>query len=150
MKTVKNPIRIDRENGRILVSKPFLSKANVYGTKEYRMLEDVRTAYPDYAVTGRSINSEGNKSAHQRVSYAYMERYIQCHEHAQARMKEYLEMRLRAECQMSSFAEVKKWFVACYPEIDDFTPDDFNLERDSARGGEGNNGIFAELLAVGA
>ena len=148
MKTVKNPIRIDRENGRILVSKPFLNKANVFGTKEYRMLEEVRTAYPNYAVAGRNINSEGNKSAHQRVSYAYMERYIQCHENAQKRMKEYLEMRLRAECQMSTFAEVKKWFVACYPEIDDFTPEEFKLERENVDGGEGKNDKFNDLLAI--
>ena len=147
MKTVKNPIRIDRENGRILVSKPFLNKANVFGTKEYRMLEEVRTAYPNYEVSGRSINSQGNNSPHKRVSYPFMERYIQSHEHAQKRMKEYLEMRLRAECQMSSFADVKKWFVACYPEIDDFTPEDFKLECENVDGGEGKNDRFKDLLA---
>mgnify|MGYP006992232165 CR=1 FL=1 len=60
-------------------------------------------------------------------------------------MKEYLEMRLRAECQMSTFAEVKKWFVACYPEIDDFTPEEFKLERENVDGGKGKNDRFNHI-----
>ncbi len=149
MKIVKTPIRIDRDNEIILVSKPFLNKANVFGTKEYRTLEEVRAAYPNYEVSARSINSTGNNQPHQRVSYAYMEKYIQCHENAEKRMAEYREMRLRAECQMATFMDVKKWFVACYPEIDDFTPEDFKNESKNADGGEAKNGRFDELLAAG-
>ena len=44
-------------------------------------------------------------------------------------MKEYEEMRFRAECHEVPFSEVKKWFIACYPEIDDFTPEDFKKEN---------------------
>lgn len=45
MKTIKNPIRIIRQDKTILVSKAFLKRANLFGTEESKMLEDARSAY---------------------------------------------------------------------------------------------------------
>lgn len=150
MKEIKNPIRIDRDNGNIIVSKPYLAKANIVGTKEFLALEEVRAAYPNYDVVARSIRKNPNQNRrHLKISYPYMEKYISLHEKAEERMKEYREMRLRAECQVSSFSDVKKWFVACYSEIDDFTPEDFERECENADGGEPQNKGFGDLLAVG-
>ena len=149
MKTIKNPIRIDREHDKIVVSKSFLAKANIHGTKEYEILENVRAAYPDYGVEARSIRKNPNQNRrHLKISYAYIEKYISLHENAEERMKEYCEMRLRAECQVSSFSDVKKWFVTYYPEIDDFTPEDFKRECENVDGGGAKNGRFDELLAI--
>lgn len=131
MKPIKNPIRINRANAKIEVSKAFLKRANLYGTSESLTLEKVRVAYPDFEVIGRSIAKSTAKRPYLRVSYAYMERYISSHEKAEERMKEYKEMRFRAECHEVPFSEVKKWFIACYPEIDDFTPEDFKKEKEN-------------------
>lgn len=128
MKPIKNPIRINRPDQTIFVSKPFLKRANLYGTEESRILEEARAAYPKFKVVPRSITKSNRKHPHLRVSYAYMERYIMSHEKAKERMKEYQEMRFRAECQEKTFSKVKEWFVALYPEIDDFTPEDFKKE----------------------
>lgn len=129
MKTIKNPIRINRANAKIEVSKAFLKRADLYGTSESITLEKVRAAYPDFEVIGRSIAKSNTKRPYLRVSYAYMERYIANHEKAEERMKEYQEMRFRSECHEVPFSEVKKWFIACYPEIDDFTPEQFHEEN---------------------
>lgn len=129
MKPIQRPIRINRPEQTIFVSKPFLKRANLYGTEESKMLEEVRAAYPNFKVVPRSIAKSNKKRPYLRVSYAYMERYISSHENAEKRMKEYEEMRFRAECHEVPFSEVKKWFVACYPEIDDFTPEDFKKEQ---------------------
>ena len=101
-------------------------------------LEKVRAAYPEFEVIGRSIAKSNTKRPYLRVSYAYMERYIANHEKAEERMKEYQEMRFRSECHEVPFSEVKKWFIACYPEIDDFTPEDFKRECSSAQIEENN------------
>ena len=130
MKPIKNPIRINRQDAKIEVSKAFLKRANLYGTSESHTLEDVRAAYPNFAVVPRSIAKSNKKRPHLKVSYAYMERYILSHEKAEERMKEYQEMRFRAECQEKTFSKVKEWFVALYPEIDDFTPEDFKREQE--------------------
>jgi hypothetical protein len=132
MKPIQRPIRINRPEQTIFVSKPFLKRANLYGTEESKMLEEVRAAYPNFKVVPRSIAKSNKKRPYLRVSYAYMERYISSHENAEKRMKEYEEMRFRAECHEVPFSEVKKWFVACYPEIDDFTPEDFKKEKENA------------------
>lgn len=132
MKPIQRPIRINRPEQTIFVSKPFLKRANLYGTEESKMLEEARAAYPDFKVVPRSIAKSNKKRPYLRVSYAYMERYISSHEKAEERMKEYEEMRFRAECHEVPFSEVKKWFVACYPEIDDFTPEDFKKEKETA------------------
>ena len=131
MKPIKNPIRINRANAKIEVSKAFLKRADLYGTSESITLEKVRAAYPDFEVIGRSIAKSTTKRPYLRVSYAYMERYISSHEKAEERRKEYEEMRFRAECHEVPFSEVKKWFIACYPEIDDFTPEDFKKEKEN-------------------
>lgn len=130
MKHIKNPIRINRANAKIEVSKVFLKRANLYGTSESITLEKVRAAYPEFEVVGRSITKSNTKRPYLRVSYAYMERYIASHANSNMRMKEYKEMRFRAECHEVPFSEVKKWFIACYPEIDDFTPEDFKREQE--------------------
>lgn len=129
MKPIQRPIRINRPEQTIFVSKPFLKRANLYGTEESKMLEEARAAYPNFKVVPRSIAKSNKKRPYLRVSYAYMERYISSHEKAEERMKEYKEMRFRAECHEVPFSEVKKWFIACYPEIDDFTPEDFKKEN---------------------
>ena len=129
MKPIQRPIRINRPEQTIFVSKPFLKRANLYGTEESKILEEARAAYPNFKVVPRSIAKSNKKRPYLRVSYAYMERYISSHEKAEERMKEYKEMRFRAECHEVPFSEVKKWFIACYPEIDDFTPEDFKKEN---------------------
>lgn len=131
MKPIKNPIRINRSDRKIMVSKAFLKRANLYGTSESHTLEEVRAAYPGFQVEGRSITKSNKRRPHLRVTYDYMERYIASHEKAEERMKEYQEIRFRAECQEKTFSNVKKWFVALYPEIDDFTPEDFKKEQEA-------------------
>ena len=147
MKAIKNPIRINRPNAKIEVSKAFLKRANLYGTSESLTLEKVRAAYPEFEVVGRSITKSNTKRPYLRVSYAYMERYIASHANSDMRMKEYQEMRFRAECHEVPFSEVKKWFIACYPEIDDFTPEDFKKECESEQVKEDN--FQCEKLASG-
>ena len=88
MNPIKRPIRINRPEQTIFVSKPFLKRANLYGTEESKMLEEVRAAYPNFKVVPRSIAKSNKKRPYLRVSYAYMERYISSHENAEKRMKD--------------------------------------------------------------
>jgi hypothetical protein len=62
-----------------------------------------------------------------------MEHYIATHAHADERMAEYKETRLRAECHAMRYGFVKKWFLAAYPQIDDYTPQQFIEEQTIVR-----------------
>ena len=49
-----------------------------------------------------------------------MENYIATHANAARIMEEYKELRLQAECHSIRYANVKKWFLAMYPEVAQF------------------------------
>lgn len=148
MKTIKNPIRIQREDRTILVSKAFLKRADLFGTDEFKLLEEARSAYPDFKVVPRSIAKSDKVRPHLRLSYERMEKYISTHDHAKERMREYEEIRFKAECQSKTFSKVVEWFMACYSEIDDFTPEQFEKVCENVDGGEGKNDRLNDLLAI--
>jgi hypothetical protein len=54
-----------------------------------------------------------------------MYEYVSKHPKAEERKKELDEMILRARCHLEKYGNVKKWFLAAYPDISDFTPADF-------------------------
>lgn len=118
MTSVKNPIKIDRENRKIIVNKNFLSRANYFGTAEYEKLESVRQAYPNFSVTARTISKNEEKESYKGLTYAYMEKYIDLY---RADLKqEYQVIRLRAECHSIRYAHVKRWFLSACPEVNSF------------------------------
>ena len=50
MKQAKNPIKVNFESKKIVVSRPFAIRAASPNSKEYRQLTDVQIAYPDYEI----------------------------------------------------------------------------------------------------
>ena len=128
MKMPKCPIKIDFDNRQIMVSRPFAIRAANPAFAEYRQLTDIQIAYPDYTIKVRTI-AKANNDHHKGLTYSYMEYYISTHKNADERMAEYNEMRLRAECHSMKYGHIKKWFLSAYPQIDDFTPEDFQKEQ---------------------
>ncbi len=49
-----------------------------------------------------------------------MEDYIRSHANAAANMAEYHQQRLLAECHSIRYPNIKKWFLAMYPEVAQF------------------------------
>lgn len=117
-KPVKNPIKIDRSTGKIIVNKDFLKRADYFGTAEYMQLEEVRKAYPLYTVEARTIKTKEDKENYRGLTYEYMENYI-------AKFKpelkeEYDTMCYRAKCHSIRYANIKKWFLSACPEVNSF------------------------------
>ena len=118
-------IRIDHLNSKIFISKSF-AKASMNATSsEYRDLLKVMQCHPDYEIDRRVIKKRPNKETYPGLTYAYMEYYIEIHDNAELRMAEYKEMRLRAACHEVKYPHIKQWFLGAYPQIDDFTPEDY-------------------------
>ena len=145
MKQAKNPIKVNFESKKIVVSRPFAIRAASPNSKEYRQLTDVQIAYPDYEISVRTIQ-QPKKDHHKGLTYSYMEYYISTHDNATERMEEYNEIRLRAECHSMEYANIRKWFLLAYPQIDDFTPEDFKKECSSAQV-EDNNCQYDKLAS---
>ena len=132
MKQPKNPIKVNFASRTIIVSRPFAIRAANPCSAEYHQLTDVQSAYPDYEIVIRTIKKADNEH-YKGLTYSYMEHYISTHENAETRMREYNEMRLRAECHSMKYGHIKSWFLAAYPQIDDFTPEDYQKQCEKAQ-----------------
>ena len=130
MKQAKNPIKVNFENHTIILSKPFATRAAIPDSPEYKSLTDVQKCYPDYKIVVRTIKQPSNEH-YKGLTYSYMEYYISTHERADERIREYNEIRLRAQCHSASYGYIKKWFLKAYPQIDDFTPEDYKKQFES-------------------
>jgi hypothetical protein len=125
MKTIKNPIKMNFSEQTIVISRKFAVKASIPGSKEYLQLTGVQESYPEYKIVIREIAKNSRKETYPNLTYAYMEYYISTHPFAKERMAEYKEKRLCSECHSMRYGYVKKWFLAAYPDINDFTPAEY-------------------------
>ena len=130
MREAKNPIKVKHENQSIVISRSYSVRAAIPHTKEYKLLAEIKTIYPEYTIAIREIKKTP-KESYKGLTYSYMEHYIATHQNADARMAEYNEMRLRADCHDMKYGNIKSWFLSAYPQIDDFTPKQY-LEESKA------------------
>lgn len=122
---MKNVIRVDFENQRIIMDRTFAKNcANPY-SGEYEQLQRVRQDYPSFMVTTRSCKKNKKKESYKGLTYDYMENYILTHERGENKLivlDEFNEMRLISECHSKGrrYPVIKRWFLAKYPEITEF------------------------------
>ena len=122
---MKNVIRVDFENQRIIMDRTFAKNAENTMSAEYAHLQSVRRDYPAYTVVRRKIKTNPNKECYKGLTYDYMENYISIHEKGENRdlvLADFTEMRLIAEChsKCKRYSTIKKWFLAKYPEVAKF------------------------------
>ena len=122
---MRNYIKVDDRNRRLIMDRLFDRNSRIVGSREYTLLQMARADHPGYEVVLRHIKSNPEKQIYKHLTYAYMREYISRHPHAEERMKEFEEMTLRAKCHVQKYAKVKEWFLAAYPDISDFTPEQF-------------------------
>ena len=117
---MKNTLKINHENRTLVMDRTFAKAASFVGSNEYNLLQDARRDYPSYQVTLRSIKKKEDKESYRGLTYQYMENYIATNANAARIMEEYRELRLQAECHSIRYPNIKKWFLAKYPEIAQF------------------------------
>lgn len=120
---MKNILKVDSKNARLVMDRTFAKNAAVVGSAEYTMLQNARRDYPNYTVMQRQIKRNENKEAYRGLTYEYMESYIELHPNAAYNRRKYDEMRLLAECHSIRYPTIKKWFLATFPEVAEFGMD---------------------------
>ena len=119
---MKNVLKLDHEHQLLVMDRTFAKKSENTMSNEYRHLQDVRAAYPDYTVIRREIKKNPNKECWRGLTYAYMENYISTHEEGAELVKvltEFSELRLISQCHSAAhrYPVIKRWFLSKYPEI---------------------------------
>ena len=122
---MKNTLRIDRENKKIIMDRTFAKLSEDTRSEEYAHLQVVRRDYPDYEVITKKIKPNPNKETYKGLTYEYMTNYILTHEteeNALAVIKQFNEMRIISNCHRQGlrYPTIKRWFLNKYPEIEEF------------------------------
>ena len=118
-------ITISTRTHSLVLTKTFAAKAAIFGTDEYKMLQEARRDYPGYKVTvGKTKEA---KNIYAGLDYDYMEKYIKTHDDdKQSIMNEYLMLRgksddaLEIQAGSASFLEIRSWFLKTFPAIEEF------------------------------
>ena len=117
---MKNTLKINHENRTLVMDRTFAKTASIVGSSNYNLLQEARRDYPDYHVTTRTIKKKEDKECYRGLTYKYMEDYIRTHANAAPNMAEFQQQLLLAECHSTRYANIKKWFLAMYPEVAQF------------------------------
>ena len=92
------PISISVRSRSLVLSKSFATKASIFGTDEYKMLQEARRDYPGYKVTVGKTKNKEQKNAFAGLDYDYMEKYIKAHDDdKQSIINEYLMLRGKSD-----------------------------------------------------
>ena len=120
----ENAVRINRKSHTIEVTKSFDKAASRFNSDEYQALQQVRKDYPSFTVVVKTVRTKADHF--KGLTYDFMEKYIASHDDADARMKEFNDLRAKSDEAMAigadacSYGEIKAWFFKTYPEIEAF------------------------------
>ena len=120
---MKNWLKIDHINGRLIMDRTFAKNAENTRSEEYRHLQSVRQDYPTYIVIRKQIKKAPQKENYRGLTYEFMETYVKNHEPEDTReavsneLKHMIEI---SKCHSIRYPTIKKWFLAKYPEVAGF------------------------------
>ena len=69
---MKNTLKIDRENGLIVMDRTFAKLSENTRSEEYTHLQQVRKDYPTFQVVTRTIKKNPKKETYAGLTYDYM------------------------------------------------------------------------------
>lgn len=115
---MKNGYKIDFVSGTISVTKAFMKEAETYGTKAYKKLMEIKADLPDMRIVAPKPNRKGKKR--DNLTYANMITFINCQNNAEILIKEFEQVKELASGQGgNAYQNVKKWFLATFPNYKD-------------------------------
>lgn len=125
-KSVARPgYKFDHINRRIIITREFNKNANVFGSNEYKTLQKLRKALPEYTVTFTAPHRKTSAKSH--MTLERMIRYIEKQPDSEAIMADMNKVRFPENCAVPApFSVVKQWFFKRFPNYGQMTPFDDN------------------------
>ena len=114
---MKNVLKIDHKNGKIIMDREFSIRASIFGTDEYNRLQQARRDYDQYGVERKTIKRNPKKEAFKGLTYAYMEAYMDRYNVSEELRQQYRNIRFDVQCHSIRYPLVKQWFLKTFPEI---------------------------------
>ena len=126
-------IRIDRENNVVVMTRKFATKADDPRTEEFRLLQEVKAAYPNIKVKNHTIRKNPNKECYRGLTYDYMKEYIKVHESKEnvesviAELED-LIFTSKGHSKAYRYPTIKAWFLEKYSDFATFGKKDAREE----------------------
>ena len=143
---MKNYIKLDHENRKIVMDRTFASKAELVGSEEYNLLQQCRRDYPTYLVTRKTIKKKATQEHYRGLTYDYMKEYINKYdtENKEANLALLDEMIDISKCHSTfkRYPVIKQWFLDTYPDVKKF-----GIPEEDNEVAETNNVIEADFSA---
>ena len=132
-KTTARPgYKFDHIGCRIIITREFHKKANVFGSEECKTLQKLRKALPNYAVVFTAPHRK--TSVKSRMTLERMIRFIEKQPEYESIMADLYKVRFPEDCAVPApFSVVKQWFFRRFPNYGRMTPFDENgqlIEKD--------------------
>ena len=143
---MKNYMKLDHENRKIVMDRTFASKAELVGSEEYNLLQQCRRDYPTYLVTRKTIKKKATQEHYRGLTYDYMKEYINKYdtENKEANLALLDEMIDISKCHSTfkRYPVIKQWFLDTYPDVKKF-----GIPEEENEFAENNNVIEADFSA---
>ena len=124
-KTARPGYKFDHINRRIIITREFNKNANLFGSNEYKTLQKLRKALPDYTVTFTAPHRKTSAKSH--MTLERMIRYIEKQPDSETIMVDLNKVRFPENCAVPApFSVVKQWFFKRFPNYGQMTPFDDN------------------------
>ena len=124
-KTARPGYKFDHINRRIIITREFNKNANVFGSNEYKTLQKLRKALPDYTVTFTAPHRKTSAKSHMTLERVI--RYIEKQPDSETIMEDLNKVRFPENCAIPApFSVVKQWFFKRFPNYGQMTPFDDN------------------------
>ena len=125
-KSVVRPgYKFDHVNCRIIITREFNKNANLFGSNEYKTLQKLRKALPEYTVTFTAPHRKTSIKSH--MTLERMIRYIEKQPDSETIMADLNKVRFPENCAIPApFSVVKQWFFKRFPNYGQMTPFDEN------------------------
>ena len=107
-------MKIKFDSKTIEISKTFADKASHFGSMEYHELRAAMCDLPNFTVAIKT-SPKPRRTYMKGLTYEYMESYISMVDEDGSLMKDFQCLR-----QGCSYAEIKRWFFAKFPEVNNF------------------------------
>ena len=124
-KTARPGYKFDHINRRIIITRQFNKNANLFGSNEYKTLQKLRKALPEYTVTFTAPHRKTSAKSH--MTLERMIRYIEKQPDSETIMVDLNKVRFPENCAIPApFSVVKQWFFKRFPTYGQMTPFDDN------------------------
>ena len=125
MMNPKSTLKVLHTENVIQMNRIFAKAAENTMSDEYAHLQKVRSQYPDYAVTVRTIKRNGSQEHYKGLTYDFMRWYIKRVEgdNAPIVLQSFEDLIDISKCHSvgKRYPTIKARFLAMYPEIANFT-----------------------------